>query len=211
MPTNIADIEGANIQCSHDNLQSLVVAMPVNPSRSDRGLWRCNHVHTGEPCYRSNSSHLHGCQLGPLRSMAELRRSPWVVNLSRLEGSSLFAMALREGGVCLLDGAVSCDGICWQLVGAKLSVAELESSLPSLALPFVPTCEVTDMLAVGPLDWACLLKPLLMAFNTNGSISIIDPGHNFNMVPLAQGRLATRKDRMTGRTVKFVRDLGQET
>ena len=162
-------------------------------SRRDRGLHLSTAPHDDWVYWRWNSCEVAGFKLGPLRTMAATRKSPWSLRLEDLWDSSLFGVQLEAGRVALVDGVASWNGgggetdghptQPWDLVGTIMEVKEHE-----LVRRIV--CDPGADLKLKCLNWEAVLQPVLLICDMGGtSMTVIDPNLHFNMIPITYGRL----------------------
>ena len=143
--------------------------------------------------------------MGPLRTVAEMRRHPWRLRINGIADSKIHAVAMATGEVAVVDGvARTGSGAGWTLVGVRMATASTAGPrrlLPTVTWPdTVHSEDVSTFVPLGLLPWADVRSPVILVAHSafgdtppeQGFFGVIDPGVGFAMLPIALGRMRPR-------------------
>ena len=175
------------------------------------GQIECTFEGTG--CVRWNMASVAGCTLGPMRTVAAMRRDTWRLAITNVPDNKIHAVMLRTlpgngqpPRVAIVDGVCKTGSGEWQLVGVEMVVSERSGGVADKLLPLVswPADTILDAL-VKPLPWEQVTHPAILIAHTvhvgdddvepaARQFGLVDPGTSFAMIPITIGRLRGQSD-----------------
>lgn len=217
----VASMEGANWDRLEGGPSQHVGVVASEPHVADRtqtwyGLIRASF--DGEPCFRWNMANVAGCNVGPMRTVSDMRTSPWGMPIADVPNRKIHVVMLAGSEaaptrVAVVDGVVRTGSDDWLLVGVEMLVAagsrRVVGAEPKPALLPVVTWPTTfnnvhgvAVVEVKPLDWHQVKHPAMLIAHTIGDdedpakreFGLVDPGTSFAMIPITIGRMRTQEN-----------------